>query len=149
MRRKQNNLLPRWQATIKRSILCLFETAMIPWLRAWRPRPYRVPESSLSFLARSASAVLGEARRAATLAPCFQSRGTIDNTQSVQGAHLADSVVGGGWGWKETGCIRPCYRVTVLRGDNAVSMSMTSWAAGGRGDTEDKHSSLVLVTGRA
>lgn len=50
----------------------------------------------------------GEARRAATLAPCFQSHGTIDNTQSVLGAYLADSIVGGGRGWKETGCLRPC-----------------------------------------
>lgn len=37
--------------------------------------------------------------------------------------------------------------VVVLHGDNTVSM--TSWAAGGQGDTEAKHISLVLVTGRA
>lgn len=114
MMRKQNNLLPR--RTSKNNLVSFLDSYDPSELSSGPDvlSSTRVLESSLSFLARSSSAVLGEARRAATLAPCFQSHGTIDNTQSVLGAHLADSIVGGGRGWKETGCLRPCYRVTVL-----------------------------------
>lgn len=112
--RKQNNLLPR--RTSKNNLVSFLDS-YDPSELASGPdvlSPTGFSNLLSHFLQEVHQLSWGEARRAATLAPCFQSHGTIDNTQSVLGAHLADSIVGGGRGWKETGCLRLCYRVTVL-----------------------------------
>lgn len=68
----------------------------------------------------------GKERGASTPTLSFHSHGTIGNSQSMLGTHLADCVIGGGWGQENE------LFETLIRGGSAPwrqhTASMTSWS---------------------
>lgn len=107
--------------------MCLFSKAITPvrYLQGLKSSALRGSQIFSLISCNKCILCLGGKRGASTPTLSFHSHGTMGNSQSMLGTHLADCVIGGGWGQENE------LFETLIRGGSALwrqrTASMTSW----------------------